>query len=126
MNPATARAASTFHQSSLEAVVAAAAGECSLPADEVRGALFADLKAQHVLTRFDAISGPALVAYETAQQQAILLRAVRVVVTFEADVRWGPERLPLAFQLEGEPQGESPATRGCPTRWRGCATVSAP
>ena len=67
-----------------EAVVEAAVEECGLPAGEVRGALFADLKAQHVLTRFDAVSGPALVAaYETAQHQAILLRAVRVVVTFE-------------------------------------------
>ena len=65
-------------------VVAAAGGECGLPAGGVRGALFADLKAHQVLTRFEAISGPALVAaYETAQQQAILLRAVRVVVTFE-------------------------------------------
>ena len=67
-----------------EAAVAAAAGESGLPASEVRGALFADLKAQHVLARFDAVSGPALVAaYETAQHQAILLRAVRVAVTFE-------------------------------------------
>ena len=46
--------------------------------------MFADLKEHQVLTRFDAIGGPALVAaYETAQQQAILLRAVRVVVTFD-------------------------------------------
>ena len=66
------------------AVIAAAAAECGLPARDVPDALFADLKEQQVLTRFDAIGGPALVAaYETAQQQAILLRAVRVVVTFE-------------------------------------------
>ena len=66
------------------AVVAAAAAECGLPARDVPDALFADLKEHQVLARFDAIGGPALVAaYETAQHQAILLRAVRVVVTFE-------------------------------------------
>ena len=65
-------------------VVAEAAAECGLPARDVRDALFADLRAQQVLKRFDAIGGPALAAaYETAQHQAILLRAVRVVVTFE-------------------------------------------
>ena len=67
-----------------DAVVAAAAAECGLPARDVPGALFADLKEQQVLARFDAIDGAALVAaYETAQHQAVLLRAVRVVVTFE-------------------------------------------
>ncbi len=67
-----------------EDVIATAAAECGLAAGDVRGALFADLKAHQVLTRFEAIGGPALVvAYETAQQQAILLRAVRVAVTFE-------------------------------------------
>ena len=67
-----------------DGVIAAAAAECGLPARDVPDALFADLKEQQVLTRFDAIGGPALVAaYETAQHQAILLRAVRVVVTFD-------------------------------------------
>ncbi len=66
------------------AVVAAAADECGLPARDMVDALFADLRARQVLKSFDAIGGPALVrAYETAQHQAILLRAVRVVVTFE-------------------------------------------
>ena len=65
-------------------VVAAAAAECGLPARDVGDALFADLRAHQVLKRFDAIGGPALAAaYETAQHQAILLRASRVVVTFE-------------------------------------------
>ena len=65
-------------------VVAAAAAECGLPARDVRDALFADLRAHQVLKRFDAIGGPALAAaYEIAQHQAILLRASRVVVTFE-------------------------------------------
>ncbi len=66
-----------------DAVIAAAAAECGMPARDVPDALFADLKAHQILTRFEAIGGPALVAaYETAQQQAILLRAVRVAVTF--------------------------------------------
>jgi len=67
-----------------DAVISAAAAECGLPARDVPEALFADLKEHQVLARFDAIGGPALVAtYETAQHQAILLRAVRVVVTFD-------------------------------------------
>ena len=67
-----------------EPVIAAAAAELGLPAQDVREALFADLRENHVLTRFDAIGGSALVAaYETARKQAILLRAVRVVVTLQ-------------------------------------------
>lgn len=67
-----------------EAVVAAVAADLGLPAPEVRNAVFADLKENHVLARFDAIGGPALVAaYETARKQAVLLRAVRVVVTLQ-------------------------------------------
>ena len=66
-----------------DAVIGAAAARLELAADAVQSALFADLKANHVLTTFDAIGGPALLeAYEVAQQQAILLRAVRVVITF--------------------------------------------
>ena len=65
-----------------EPVIAAAAAELGLPEQDVRNALFADLRENHVLARFDAIGGSALVAaYETARKQAILLRAVRVVVT---------------------------------------------
>ena len=65
-------------------VIGSAAEECGLPARDVSDALFSDLRAHQVLTRFDAIGGPALAAaYETSQQQAILLRAVRVVVTFD-------------------------------------------
>ena len=77
-------------------VIAAAAAELDLPAPDVRDALFADLKENHVLTGFDAISGPALVAaYETAQKQAVLLRAVRVVVTLQ---RPEPRGLRLFFR----------------------------
>ena len=160
-----------------EAVIAAAAADLGLPVDALPGALFADLKANHLLTAFDDIGGPALVErYEIAQQQAILLRAVRVVVTFrrpdpgglrlffrrlkfhrllyratrlpddacrveidgpfslfqsvtsyglqlamllpvlpacgpgwelEADVRWGSDRQPLEFRLEGDPAAKA-------------------
>ena len=65
-------------------VIEDVASELGLPARGVRDALFADLRENHVLTRFDAIAGPALVAaYEMAQKQAVLLRAVRVVVTLQ-------------------------------------------
>jgi hypothetical protein len=67
-----------------EPVLAAAAAELGLAERDARDALFADLKENHVLARFDAIGGAALVAaYETACKQAVLLRAVRVVVTLQ-------------------------------------------
>ena len=79
-----------------EPVVAAAAADLGLPAPDIRNALFADLKENHILARFDAIGGPALVAaYETAQKQAVLLRAVRVVVTLQ---RPEPRGLRLFFR----------------------------
>ena len=79
-----------------EPVVAAAAADLGLAAQDVRNALFADLKENHVLARFDVIGGPALVAaYETAQRQAVLLRAVRVVVTLQ---RPEPRGLRLFFR----------------------------
>lgn len=65
-----------------ESIVAAAASDLGMTADTVMDALYADLKENHVLRDFDAITGDALVArYEMAQKQAVLLRAVRVVVT---------------------------------------------
>ena len=79
-----------------DAVIAAAAAELDLPAPDVREALFADLRENHVLTSFDAIGGSALVAaYETAQKQAVLLRAVRVAVTLQ---RPDPRGLRLFFR----------------------------
>lgn len=64
------------------AVLAAAAAENGLTADQVDSALFADLKENQRLVRFDAVTGGGLLdAYDTAQNQAILLRATRVVVT---------------------------------------------
>ena len=79
-----------------DGVIAAVAARLDLAADDVPDALFADLKANHVLTAFDAIDGPALVeAYELAQQQAILLRAVGVAITFR---RPDPGGLRLFFR----------------------------
>ena len=79
-----------------ESVIAATAAELDLQGADVRDALFADLKENHVLTRFDAIGGSALVAaYEAAQKQAVLLRAVRVVVTLQ---RPAPRGLRLFFR----------------------------
>ena len=79
-----------------ESVIAVAAAELDLRGGDVRDALFADLRESHVLARFDAIGGPALVAaYETAQKQAVLLRAVRVVVTLQ---RPEPRGLRLFFR----------------------------
>lgn len=77
------RAAGDAERFEPAAVLAASAAELGLPEERgVGDALFADLKENHVLTRFDAIGGAALVAaYETACKQAVLLRAVRVVVT---------------------------------------------
>lgn len=66
-----------------DAVIETGAAAFDVPAGEVRDALFADLRENHVLTSFDAISAPALVeSYETARKQAVLLRAARVSVTF--------------------------------------------
>lgn len=77
-------------------VLSAAAAELGLPAPDLRDALFADLQENHILTGFDAIGGSALVAaYETARQQAVLLRAVRVVVTLQ---RPDPRGLRLFFR----------------------------
>ena len=79
-----------------DAVITAVAARLDLAADDVPDALFADLKANHVVTAFDAIDGPALVeAYELAQQQAILLRALRVAITFR---RPDPGGLRLFFR----------------------------
>ncbi|MBT3268522.1 DUF790 family protein [Candidatus Poribacteria bacterium] len=64
-----------------EAVVAEVAGDLGMAADVVSDGLYADLKENHILTEFDAITGEALVArYEMAQKQAVLLRAVKVSV----------------------------------------------
>jgi predicted nuclease of restriction endonuclease-like RecB superfamily len=63
------------------AVLAEVAAERSVSIDVVERGLFADLRGAQVLSRFDALAPEVLVAaYERAQAQAVLLRAVRVTV----------------------------------------------
>ena len=153
------------------AILAAAASERGTSTEVIERALFADLRGAHVLAAFAATSAERLVsAYESAQAQAVLLRAVKVTVDvhcrsalalralfrrlkflrllhavekrddghrividgpfslfesvtkyglqlalvlpaleacdrwrLEADVRWGKDRTPLVFRIEGEP-----------------------
>ena len=62
-------------------VLAAVAERRGTTADAIDRALFADLRAAHLLVSFDRIGPEGLVRlYEQAQPQAVLLRAVRVTV----------------------------------------------
>jgi len=63
------------------AVLAAVAAERGLTVDDLERGLYADLREAHVITELTSITAPRLVeAYDLAQPQAVLLRAVRVVV----------------------------------------------
>jgi predicted nuclease of restriction endonuclease-like RecB superfamily len=63
------------------AVLAEIAAERGLTVDDLERGLYADLREAHVVTELASISAPRLVeAYDLAQPQAVLLRAVRVVV----------------------------------------------
>ncbi len=159
-----------------QAVIDTVAQERGISPDAVERGLYADLRAAHLLRSVEAISARRLVdEYEQAQAQAVLLRAVRVVVEVEcampgayralfrklkflrllhsiqaregggyrividgpfslfesgtkyglqlalalpavrecdawklsAEVRWGIERAPLKFRLEGKASSES-------------------
>jgi uncharacterized protein len=69
------------------AVLAAVAAERGLTVDDVERGLYADLRDAHVVISLAAISAPRLVeAYELAQPQAVLLRAVRVVVDVDSAI----------------------------------------
>jgi len=62
-------------------VLAEAAKALQSDADAVERALYADLRAMSVLSTFEAVSPAALVhQYEGGQAQAVLLRAVRVII----------------------------------------------
>ncbi len=75
------RARATFDRARVLAGVAEARG---LTADDIERGLYADLRAAHVMKDFRKISPVRLVeAYELAQPQAVLLRAVKVVVEVE-------------------------------------------
>ena len=66
------------------AVLAEVARERGTTADAVERALFADLRGSHVLVAFEKLPAEALVhSYESAQAQAVLLRAVRVTLDVE-------------------------------------------
>ncbi len=64
-----------------DAVVAEVASERGTSADAIERALFADLRGSHILVAFEKLPAHTLVElYESAQAQAVLLRAVRVSV----------------------------------------------
>jgi uncharacterized protein len=66
------------------AVLAAVAAERGMTVDEVEHGLFADLRGAHAVVSFDPIAPRRLVeAYDLAQAQAVLLRAVRIGVDVE-------------------------------------------
>lgn len=68
-----------------QAVIDEVARARGISADDVERGLYADLREAHVVTEVARISPPRLVeAYELAQGQAVLLRAVRVVVEVKA------------------------------------------
>jgi uncharacterized protein len=69
------------------AVLAAVAAERGLTVDDLERGLYADLREAHVITQLASITAPRLVeAYDLAQPQAALLRAVRVVVEVESAI----------------------------------------
>jgi predicted nuclease of restriction endonuclease-like RecB superfamily len=68
-------------------VLAAVAAERGLSTDDIERGLYADLREAHVITEFSSLAAPHLVeAYELAQPQAVLLRAVRVTVEVESAI----------------------------------------
>jgi predicted nuclease of restriction endonuclease-like RecB superfamily len=91
---AAARASGPFNR---DAVLASVAGELELTPAEVEGGLFADLKSEQRLVRFKDITPERLLQrYNVALAQAILLRAVGVVVEVR---REPPAKLRRLFRL---------------------------
>jgi predicted nuclease of restriction endonuclease-like RecB superfamily len=69
------------------AVLAAVAADRGLTVDDIERGLYADLRDAHVITELASITAPQLVAaYDLAQPQAVLLRAVRVIVEVESAI----------------------------------------
>ena len=69
------------------AVLAAVAAARGLTVGDIERGLYADLRDAHVVTRLAPITAPQLVsAYDLAQAQAVLLRAVRVIVEVESAI----------------------------------------
>ncbi|MCU0681233.1 MAG: DUF790 family protein [Polyangiaceae bacterium] len=62
--------------------------------DDLERGLYADLRGAHVLRAYEPLSPEALVsAYEDAQAQAVLLRAVRVRAEVKCGAAWGYRQL---------------------------------
>jgi predicted nuclease of restriction endonuclease-like RecB superfamily len=69
------------------AVLAAVAADRGLAVDDIERGLYADLRDAHVITQLASITAPQLVAaYDLALPQAVLLRAVRVIVEVESAI----------------------------------------
>ncbi|HEY4016025.1 MAG TPA: DUF790 family protein [Polyangiaceae bacterium] len=67
------------------AILEEVARERGGPPEAIEHALFSDLRGTHVLTSFAALTGAQLVSeYEQAQAQAVLLRAVKVIVDIQS------------------------------------------
>ncbi|MBC7978603.1 MAG: DUF790 family protein, partial [Myxococcales bacterium] len=67
-----------FERGAVLAEIAAARG---LTVEDIERGMYADLREAHIITELATISAPQLIeAYDLAQPQAVLLRAVRVVV----------------------------------------------
>jgi predicted nuclease of restriction endonuclease-like RecB superfamily len=91
---AAARAAGSFDRATL---LTAIAGELNLSPAEVEAGLFADLKSEQRLVRFKDISPDHLLQrYNVALAQAVLLRAVGVVIDVR---REPPAKLRRLFRL---------------------------
>jgi uncharacterized protein len=76
------------------AVLADVAGARNLDPGVLERGLYADLRGAHVLRAFEALPPEALIgAYDDAQAQAVLLRAVRVRAEVKCSAAWGYRQL---------------------------------
>jgi predicted nuclease of restriction endonuclease-like RecB superfamily len=80
-----------------DAILAAVAAELNMSPEEVEGGLFADLKSEQRMVRFDPITPERLLhRYNVALVQSVLLRAVGVVVEIRGEP---PAKLRRLFRL---------------------------
>ncbi len=76
------------------ALLAELAAARNVAPDDLERGLYADLRGAHVLRSFEPLTPEALVAaYEGAQAQAVLLRAVRVRADVRCGAAWGYRQL---------------------------------
>src|SRR5581483_2391736 len=91
---AAARRAGPFDRT---AVLAAVAADLSMSPEEVEGGLFADLKSEQRLCKFQDVTPERLLErYNVALAQSVLLRAIGVVVDVRGET---PARLRRLFRL---------------------------